>query len=115
MFKYLFGNNTTVSVGEKPKQKKKTIGSKQPKDEGFLIINPELPSLLPTFENIEDVEQQVQQEDKFKKFINQTVEKAQQFAIDEWEDSGFVDANVMSEEEFNQQKLLSNIYKQIGN
>jgi hypothetical protein len=115
MFKYLFGNNTTVAVGEKQKKKKNTIGSKQPKDEGFLVINPELPSLLPKFENVEDVEQQVQQEEKFKNFLNQTVQKAQQFAIDQWEDSGFVDPNVMSEEEFRQQQLLSNIYKQIGN
>ena len=114
MFKYLFGNNTTVAVGEKQKKKKKTIGSK-PKDEGFVVVNPELPTLLPKFENVEDVEQQVQQEEKFKKFLNQTVEKAQQIAIDEWEDSGFIDSNVMSDEEFKQQQLLSNIYKQIGN
>lgn len=115
MFKYLFGNNTTTAVGEKEKQKKKTIGSKQPKDEGFVFVSADLPKTLPKFDNEVDAEIQYRKDLTFKKFLDETVEKAQQMAIDEWEDSGFVDANVMSEEEFKQQQLLSNIYKQIGN
>mgnify|MGYP003111763150 CR=1 FL=1 len=105
MFKYLFGNNT--QLGEKEKKKKNTIGNKT-KDEKFVMVRKELISEIPKYENIEDI----QTEEKFKRFLNETVSKAQEIAIDEWED-GLIDVNVMSDEEFKQQKFLNDLQKMV--
>ena len=105
MFKYLFGNST--KLGEKEKKKKNTIGSKT-KDEKFIMIRKEL-SEIPKYENVEDI----QREEKLKRFLNETVSKAQEIAIDEWED-GLIDVNVMSDEEFRQQKFLNDLQKKIN-
>ena len=106
MYKYLFENKTKKR--EKKKKKKNTIGSKT-KDEKFVMIRKELISEIPKYENVQDI----QREEKFKRFLNETVSKAQEIAIDEWED-GLIDVNVMSDEEFRQQKFLNDLQKKIN-
>ena len=64
---------------------------------------------IPKYENLEDI----QREEKLKRFLNETVSKAQEIAIDEWED-GLIDVNVMSDEEFRQQKFLNDLQKKIN-
>jgi hypothetical protein len=103
MFKYLFGNNT--SIGEKEKKRKKTIGSKI-KDEKYVMIRKDLVTEIPKFEDIEEI----QQTEKFKRFLDETIRKADELAIEEWED-GLIDSNVMSDEEFRQQKFLDDLKK----
>jgi len=108
MFKYLFGTNT--SIGEKKQQNKKTIGSKsKPKEERFVVINEQLPSVLPTFSKLEDI----QQEERFDRFLRETIKKADDIAMEEWE-GGMIDPNVMSDAEYKQKLFLDNLMEKIN-
>ena len=104
MFKYLFGN--TTQLGEKEKKKKNTIGSKTEK---FVIIRKEVVDEIPKFEEFEDIHQV----EKLQRFLNETVENAQQEALDEWE-GGKIDLNVMSKSEEKQQKFLNDLQEKIN-
>tara|TARA_R100000742_G_C4167830_1_gene7165 strand:+ start:19 stop:336 length:318 start_codon:yes stop_codon:yes gene_type:complete len=103
MFKYLFGN--TTQLGEKEKKKKNTIGHK----ENFVIIRKEVVDEIPKFEEFEDIHQV----EKLQRFLNETVENAQQEALDEWE-GGKIDLNVMSKSEEKQQKFLNDLQEKIN-
>lgn len=88
-------------------QKEPNQNYQPPRNEKFLLVDME------TNEPFEGMSEEIQQREKLKRFLKNTGKITQQYALDQWNDSAFIDPNVMSEDEYKQKILLEKTLKSI--
>ena len=104
IWNYFGGKDTSVrQIGQKPPN----TNYQQPRKENFLLVNMESDNVF------EGLSEEIQKHEWWERHIKQKDREASDYLMGEFEGSGMLDSNLMSEQESKFQKLLDDTKKEI--